>query len=798
MPEPGYQVSVNDLLDAHALDVLDFDRIRDLLARRTATDRGATRARTLVPGADFGAVRTAQAATSEMRALVERAAFAIPRVAEPGDALGRAARGGTLTGPELRELGIALAAVDAAIRRVRGESGVPILLACVAGVEAFGDLANRIDDAIGAHGEVLDRASPELTRIRRAAASAVEDARERCGGLLRSGIVARAIQDTVVTVRSGRFVIPVKADFAGQVPGVVHDTSATGATLFIEPLGALEANNRLRTLRIDEEREIARVLAELSGRIGARVGAIDRGLDVLGDLDLALARVRVGEALRAVPPTLVDEARIEIRAGRHPLLGEEAVPQTLALDETARFIVISGPNMGGKTVALKLLGIFVAMAYCGFHLPAAPGTTIGAFDRILCDIGDEQSIAQNASTFSAHLAHLRAIVTEAGPRSLVLVDEIASGTEPAAGASLAVAVLEELLARGARGVVTTHATELKLFAHDRPHVRNASVRFDPATYAPTYELEIGSPGQSLAFALARKLGLNDRLVARAETLLSENERDYDRALADLAQVHAQAANERDALLRERALLSAAEDAVRAREAELARERERIAARAEATLDRALSDFVAELGRRSLEHGGRARVTRGQSILLGSTLEAVRGELGTRSSPVRRPPVPAEQPWATVGDVVYVESLGREATVTAERGAELQVAIGAMSSIVARSETRRLGGPPRERARDRRRAAAAVAGEATLRTASGARAELDVRGRRYVDAEPLVEKWLDEAILLGLSPLRLIHGKGTGLLGRGLQEHLRANRAVAAIRYGNADEGGGGVTIFELA
>jgi DNA mismatch repair protein MutS2 len=776
------------------LDVLDFSAIRELVVKATLTDRAAARARALVPYADIATVRLEQKATAEMRAVANDASFALPRTREVGDAVARAARGGSLGGEELRDVGMALAAADAAVRRIRASDAATLQARC-AGARPLPEVAAAIDRAIGERGDVLDRASPALARARRNAAHAQDEARDRCAAILRSPRYAKAIQDAIVTVREGRFVIPVKAEFSGAVPGVVHDTSSTGHTLFIEPLDALDVNNRLRTLRIEEEREVARILAQLSSLVGSRAEQAETNLDVLADIDLVLARVRVAQAMDALAPVVVDEPRVDIRVGRHPLLGERAVPQSVALDDDVRFIVISGPNMGGKTVALKLLGLFVAMTYCGLQLPAAEGTTIGSFDYLGCDIGDEQSISENASTFSAHLRRLRAIVESAGARSLVLVDEIASGTEPASSAALGIALLEHLLARGARGIVTTHSTELKLFAHATPGVRNGSVRFDPHTYAPTYELDLGSPGQSLAFPLARSMGLDDAIVARAESLLSTSERDYDRALAELAEVRAAAAAERDALRAERAELGGLEAVARERGEALERERRTLARQADERLGRALREFTAELERRNRDRVGRAKVTSGQATLLGRMLDDVHRDLGIKPAAPAAPPKGAARPAVVIGDRVHVEALGSEGEVVDDFGDGVLVAIGSMKTVVPKAGLRVVR---RVREATPRPRAKAQAGAATLDAATSARAELDVRGKRFVEAEPLVDKWIDESALAGLTPLRLIHGKGTGLLGRGLQEWLKGRGGVKDVRYGNPDEGGGGVTVFELA
>ncbi|MGP6155985.1 MAG: endonuclease MutS2 [Vulcanimicrobiaceae bacterium] len=788
-PAPG-------LADARSLEALDFEAVRALIARHTMTDRATARARTLVPETALVTIREEQAATREMRAIASDATFALPRIVEVGEAVERAARSGTLGPLELRDVGIALAAGDAAVRRIRA-SDAPVLRARCERARPLPEVAAAIDRAVGERGEVLDRASPALARLRRNAVLAQDEARDRCQSILRSPKYARAIQDAVVTVRDGRFVIPVKAEFSGMLPGVVHDTSASGHTLFVEPLDALDVNNRVRTLRLEEEREVSRILTELSALVGRNAVQAETNLEVLATLDLALARARVAQAMRAVAPLIVDEPRVAIFEGRHPLLGERAVPQSLTLDDDVRFIVISGPNMGGKTVALKMLGLYVIMTYCGLQLPAGEGTTVGAFDYIGCDIGDEQSIADNTSTFSAHLQRLRALVEAAGPRSLVLVDEIAGGTEPAAGAALAISLLEHLLARGAHGVVTTHSTEVKLFAHATQRVRNASVRFDPHTYVPTYHLDVGSPGQSLALPLARSLGLAPSIVARAEGLLSESERDYDRALSELAEIRSAAAGERDALSRERAELVTLEATARGRSESLERERRKLVREAEQRLTLALREFTAELQRRGYERPAarQQRVTAGQTALLGRVLDDVHRDLGLTAKPSPEPVAPkAPKPAIAVGDTVMLESFGSEGTVIDDYGDTLLVAMGSMKTVVPKASVRVVRAPEAPVARSRVRA---KSGAATLEAASAARPEIDVRGKRLVEAEPLVDKWLDDAQLVGASPLRLIHGKGTGLLGRGLQQFLRERVGVRSFRYGNADEGGSGVTILEL-
>jgi DNA mismatch repair protein MutS2 len=792
---------VSALVDERGLEVLDFGRIRERYAGQTHAAQAFARASACEPSTDFALVRRLVGETSEMRALVQDGGFSMQRIDDVDEAVATAARGVSLAARDLRSIADALGAAAAAVKAVReAETELPLLRERCAPFRALPLIVNRVTDAIDERGNVLDRASPALGRIRRGMKQAQDDARDRAAAIARSSKYSTAIQDAIVTMRDGRYVVPVKAEFAGQIQGIVHDTSSSGQTLFVEPLESLEANNRVRALRVQEEVEVARILGELSSLVQAEAAQVVTDVDVYVELDLAAARAAIAHRMQATAPELVDEAVIRIVDGRHPLLDERAVPQSIALDDTIRILIVSGPNMGGKTVALKLVGLTVAMVACGMHVPAA-AATVGRFERVCTDIGDEQSIAQNTSTFSAHLRRLAEIVNAANDRTLVLIDEIGSGTEPNSGAALAVAVLEAFLERGARVVATTHATELKLFGADHPFVANASVRFDPDTYEPTYQLDVGSPGQSLAFALARRMRLNPEVVARAEALLSTQERDYERALAEVTEERIRATREREQLDRERLHLRSLEDNARRRAEALERERRELAKNADAQLAEALRGFTAELALRQ-DQGDKnraPRVTSGQADLLARTLDQMHRDLGLDSRPQRTRD--GETPQAiAAGDRVHVTTWDQDGTVIEDLGDDALVQLGSMRLTVPKADLRRRAGAPAKALRQAQRdngGKDAGSGEATLEAASTAQTQIDVRGKRFVEAEPLVDRWIDDAIMLGHSPLRLIHGKGTGLLGKGLQEFLKAHPFVQNVRYGHADEGGGGVTVFEL-
>jgi DNA mismatch repair protein MutS2 len=724
-----------------------------------------------------------------VRSLIAAADLQVMPAVETAPLTQVAQLGRTLSGSDIRSVADALAAAASAHRAIREHSD---LAEVAAEYTPLREVQRAIVDAVDERGAVLDRASHALSRIRRGLAQAQAEARDRASSILNAAKNAKAIQDRIVTIRDGRFVIPIKAEFAGTVPGIVHDASSSGQTLFVEPLAALETNNRVRTLQIEEEREVERILAALSAEVGKHAAEIEANVGMLAVVDLLAAKAELARRTDSLAPELSDAAELAIERGRHPLLDERAVPQSLAVDEETRLLVISGPNMGGKTVALKMAGLFVVMTYCGMQIPAAGGTRIGRYERVIADIGDEQSLVANASTFSAHLQRMREILAGAGPGTLAIVDEIGGGTEPSAGAALARAMLERLLESGARALVSTHSVELKLFAHSRPGVSNASVRFDPKTFEPTFELDVGTPGQSLAFPLAERLGIDPAIVERAAALLERRERDYEAALAELAVRNSELREERSGLEGERREATRELDSLRRERAELDSARRGFGARAEERLQQSLRDFVRELQQRASasaapDRGRRGKVTSAQAALLAQTVEAMRRDLGI----LPEQHAGEEAQTYAPGDRVRVISLNQEGIVAEDYDERLLVSIGSMKMLVEKNDVRREG----DAVRGARRSGSDA--EVRLSAASRSLAALDVRGKRYAEAEPLVERWIDDALLAGNSSLRLIHGKGTGMLGRGLQEYLRAHAGVKSLRYGNEEEGSTGVTMIEL-
>ena len=668
-----------------------------------------------------------------------------------------------------------------------------------------------IDRAVEEDGRVADGASSELSSIRRQQRVLHEQVRERCRSITRSAEFAKMLSEPIVTVRAGRYVVPVRSEFAAQFPGVAHDQSASGATVFMEPLASVEANNRLRGLEAAEEREVGRILTELSGIVGGQSEQLRSNASLLAALDSIGARARWSVAREAGTPHLSADPRIRIVRGRHPLLRREAVPLHFDIGESFDAVVISGPNMGGKTVVLKTIGLFCLLAYSGIPLPAGAGTAIGAFENIACVIGDEQSIAQDLSSFSAHLGALKAATASASSRSLILVDEIGSGTEPAAGAALAQASIEAMIRAGAKVVVTTHFTQLKTFAAAHDRVRNASMLFDPKTHAPTYVFAQGIPGQSLAFALARTMALDAKLIARAETLLGVDAQNLERTFEKLAAERDQLRKTQEQLQAQQQRAIAQEHAMRQRITSLEQEKENFERRAAAELSKA----VEAVRQRLLEQAQRrSEATARQAAkplpeshrLLAETLQEMRRSLGLESPKPGSAPVREFKP----GDEVYVRSFNQSGVVSENYGREVLVTLGNLKTLVPTADVlmKSEQSPVQARTSKQRSAKQEPMQQRTFRSvnahessdrpaAAYATTEVDVRGMRVDDAWPLVDKALDNAALAGLSELRIIHGRGTGQLGRGIREFLDDHQQVKSLSWAPDREGGTGVTVVKL-
>ncbi len=579
-----------------SLNTLEYPKIIERLAQETAFSASRELALALEPTSDFDEAQRRQAFTAEARRLLDLRPDAGVRGARDIRAQVKAAeRGKTLSPAELLDI-LATTRSSAYVNRLitRLEEGFPLLRGLAVDLPIRPQLEGRIAECISEEGEVMDSASPRLRQLRNEIRTAQQRLQERLGTLVNE--FRTALQEPIITMRSDRYVLPVRAEARGQVRGIVHDQSGSGATVFVEPLVVVEMNNRLRQLQIEEQQEVERILAELSDLVGREAPYLVLAVELLAEIDLCLAKARYASVVRGSAPKLNAAGKLNLRQARHPLLTGRVVPIDFWLGEQARMIVITGPNTGGKTVALKTVGLLSLMAMAGLHIPAEDDSEVPVYHDVFADIGDEQSIEQSLSTFSSHMSRIVDILREATPDSLVLLDELGAGTDPSEGSALARAILTHLLERGVETIATTHYSELKAFAHERAGVQNASVEFDVETLSPTYRLTIGLPGRSNALAIASRLGLPSEIIERGREFLGSAGVEMESLLTNLAEERQVAADERYRLSMERAEAEYQRKELERMRRETEEERERIINAAREKARREADAAQAELAR----------------------------------------------------------------------------------------------------------------------------------------------------------------------------------------------------------
>ncbi|ABY34413.1 MAG TPA: endonuclease MutS2 [Chloroflexus aurantiacus] len=810
-----------------SLITLEFDVIRDRLAQYTAFSASRELALSLTPATDLAEVRRRQALTAEARLLLEEwPEVSIGGARDVRRAVQHAARGGILDGTTLREIAATLQSAALLRQRLsRLDERFPLLIDLANTLPVIPSLSEAIDRAIGDDGQVLDSASPTLARLRHEVRVAFNRLQERLQSMIHSSALAGALQEPIITVRNGRYVIPVKASHRREVRGLVHDQSGSGATLYIEPMAIVELNNRWRELQSAEAEEVQRILSTLSDQVGAAANLITSTVNTLATLDLAFALARYAIATRSTAPEIVDwrpddppspEPPLRLTRARHPLLpAETVVPIDLWLGGEFSLLLITGPNTGGKTVALKTTGLLALMAQAGMQIPADQPSRLPVFQYIFADIGDEQSIEQSLSTFSSHMANIirvlqtltaaqqmpsesdaYALFDDRRPAALVLFDELGAGTDPVEGAALARAIIGRLLELGVLGIATTHYAELKAFAYTTPGVQNASVEFDIETLAPTYRLSIGIPGRSNALAIAARLGLDPTLIEQARSFIDRKEAQVEDLLAGIQR-------ERDAAA---AALQRAEelrlDAERYRD-RLAAEQQAFAAERAAALEAARAEIEAELRevrqqlRRLREEFRTVNISRQwleeAEKRLATTAEQSQqavARLNVQTQPA--PPPPAEKPLQ-VGDQVQVTSIGLNGEIVAidEEDQTATVQVGGFRMTVSFNDLKRAKGKSDDGQRF-----TPPARTVHLPPTPDVSMTFDMRGWRAAEVSDRLDRYLNDAYLAGLHQVRLIHGKGTGALRQVVRELLAGHPLVASFSSGGRD-GGDGVTIATL-
>ena len=789
------------------LRVLEFNKIKEMMKPLALSDSARELIDALEPTSDLATAQLWQQETEEAGVILTYVGShpmtgfedvrPYLRLAEIGSALSMKAL-------------LAVAAFMRAGRVARSalvteRDNTPYITQLASGLNSFRQLEEDIEAAIISEDEMSDHASPELYDLRRKIRTANDKIRERLNSYIHNPNTQKYLQDFIITVRNGRYVIPVKAECRGAVPGLIHDQSATGATLFIEPMAIVEINNDLKELMGKEKQEIERILMSFTQQIAPECDSLRSNLTILSQLDFAFAKAQLSRSMRGVQPKLNDRGYLRIIRGRHPLLDpEKVVPSDIWLGAEFTTLVITGPNTGGKTVTLKTVGLFTLMAQAGLQVPAELGTELSVFDSVFAYIGDEQSIEQSLSTFSSHMTNIVSILRDVTPDSLVMFDELGAGTDPTEGAALAMAILDTLLEQRVRTMATTHYSELKEYALSHPGVENASVEFNVQTLRPTYRLSIGIPGKSNAFEISRKLGLPEEIIEEASRRLSRDQVRFEDVISNAESQRQIAERERELAQQAREEMQRLRDETDRQRQELERQRENMLRKAREDARRVLQSAQRE-SEQIISELKRQRAA-GASSMKEHELAAMRGKLQSgldAMSAMAEQPADAGKPLTSVkiGDYVEITHLGTSGTVASlpDQKGEVQVQAGPLKLKVPLKSLRAAKPPKKEKSKwtpalgkDSSKASAAV----NIRDRSVA-TETDVRGMNLEEAILAVDLYLDNAALQSLGEVYIIHGKGTGVLRAGIQDHLRRHPLVKSFRLGKYGEGEDGVTVVTL-
>lgn len=789
-------------MDQRTLRVLEYHKIILMLEEHALSDMGKALINEIQPASDISKIRYMLDETSQAYSvLVFKGYSPMDIFPDIGPVLHKAKIGSNLSAGEL----LKVAAVLKVASRVKDEmaeyphhDSILIIWDMVERLQRHKSLMDEIFRCIESEERISDYASTQLASIRRRIQRTNEKIRERLNSLIHSPQYQKFLQEPLITIRNDRFVVPVKQEHRGNVPGMIHDQSGSGATLFIEPMPVVEANNQLRQLMLDEQKEIERILLELTLKVQSHHESIQNNLNILARLDMIFAKASFSRSLDGIHPKILPHPSINIKNGRHPLIDKDkVVPITIRLGQSSKALIITGPNTGGKTVTLKTAGLFVLMTQSGLHIPADDGSEMGVFSNVYADIGDEQSIEQSLSTFSSHMVHIADIVRQADEYSLVLFDELGAGTDPTEGAALAMAILDFFREKGICTMATTHYSELKVYALTQKGMENASMEFDVETLRPTYRLMMGIPGKSNAFEISRRLGLNEELIENAKGFLTQEDIRFEDVLSDMERNRIKAKEEREEA---KTYL----DEIRRIKDELEEQRGRVREKEQKTLQKAQEEArkilrqakeqadsilkeMRELAKRSYELEQHKAMEQARDRLKRSLnkIEETIGDTLAPSQGLLKPPKDLRP-----GESVYIANLDQRGQVLSisEQGDEVQVQVGIMKINVHISNVRRVKEEPK------RQGASSKSVSMKNRSVS---MELDLRGQNLEEALVNVDKYLDDVFLAGLKEVVLIHGKGTGVLRNGVHQHLKHHPHVESFRLGKFGEGESGVTVVHL-
>ncbi|WP_010532450.1 endonuclease MutS2 [Lentibacillus jeotgali] len=779
-------------MNERILKALEFNKIIEQLKSQAETSVGKELASQLKPSSDAADVREMQAETDEASQIL-RLNLTIPLggVADIRAAVKRSVIGGVLTAGECLDVASTLYGGRQAKNFLgKMEEDLPILKGLAEKIISLRKLETDINSCIDDRGNVMDSASVKLRSIRSSIRTYESRVRDKLDSYTKSQ--SKMLSDAIITIRNDRYVLPVKQEYRGAIGGIVHDQSASGATLFMEPKAVVDLNNQLQEAKVNEKKEIERILRELSGKIADDEAILTENVTVLAKIDFITARAKLGRGMKAAMPAINDNGIINVKQARHPLIpDDEVVSNDVVLGKDYTSIVITGPNTGGKTVTLKMIGLFTLMAQSGLQIPAADGCEMAVFDDVFADIGDEQSIEQNLSTFSSHMINIVSILSGIDDKSLVLFDELGAGTDPQEGAALAMSILDDVVSRGARVVATTHYPELKAYGFNRDNVINASVEFDVETLQPTYRLLIGVPGRSNAFEIAGRLGLAQSIIDRAKNQVGVNSESVENMIASLEQSRRQAEadyEEAHEILQESEELR--NDLIKAWQ-QYENKREDLYKKAEEKADKALQKardeaetIVDEIRHMKTD----AQLKEHEWIEARKMLEEAQPKLSSKKAnkPKQQPNTAKE---FKPGDEIKLLSANQQGTILEKLNEnEYLIQVGIMKVQVKRSEIQLI----------KHKSSVTEKPLATVKGSSfHVKTELDLRGERFEDAMGDLEKYIDDALLAGYPKVFIIHGKGTGALRKGVKEFAKKHTRIASERPGSTGEGGSGVTVLEL-
>ena len=776
------------------LKTLEYDKIRAMVAERTQCCTGRELAEAMEPVFTNGEAAGQMALTAEAEKLLIRTGRS-PADGFPDmrGCLKRIHAALYLSPGELLGVARCLKAIRLCKEALESAEDCPLLGNLAQWLQAHRSIEEEIGRCIAGEEEISDGASPALLRIRRSMRIANDRVRERLGNMIRSATFQKYLQEPLVTIRNGRFVLPVKQEYRQNVPGLIHDQSGSGATLFIEPTAVVELGNEYKKLLGEEEEEIQRILSELTALCAPYSQDILEGLGILGQVDLAFAKARLGREMEGVQPEMDQQGFLRIIKGRHPLIPkEQVVPIDVWLGEEFTTLIITGPNTGGKTVTLKTVGLFALMAQSGLFIPAQTGSRLPVFQAVYGDIGDEQSIEQSLSTFSSHMTNIVEILKQADAGSLVLLDELGAGTDPVEGAALAMSILEELHSRGCRTVATTHYSEIKAFALTRAGMENASMEFDVDRLCPTYRLFIGIPGKSNAFEISKRLGMEERLIEKAREYLKNEDVKFEDVISGAEAQRRQAEEERRLAAAERDATAKLREEMEKQRARLEGERETLRAKAREDSRRLVNETREEMEK--LVAAIRAIPgldQRAADRVIQRSRDALRKREADLAEPLeKKPQDPGAAPkQVRPGETVRILSLDQKATVLspADAKGDVQVQAGIMKLTVKLKDLRLIQDT----------APTKGVGKVQLDTQRQGGLELDVRGKLVDEAILEVDRYIDNCLMSGLDQVSIIHGKGTGALRAGIQDYLKRDKRVKSYRMGAYGEGDAGVTVVTL-